>query len=156
MNLRIQAVSVDSADPKVPADFWEKALGWRRTYEAEDEIVLEPPAGSPQDGVSPDLLFLKVPEHKTLKNRLHLDLRPEDQAVEVQRLEALGATRVSVGQGDDVTWVVMADPDGIEFCVLRALRTEELEAQGLVQGVGGQGVGGQGVGGQPAEKQPQD
>jgi hypothetical protein len=146
MNLRIQAVSVDSTDPKVPAGFWEKALGWRRTYEAEDEIVLEPPAGSPEDGTSPDLLFVKVPEHKTLKNRLHLDLRPEDQAVEVQRLEALGAVRVSVGQGDDVTWVVMADPDGNEFCVLRALRTGELEAQGLVQGVGGQ----------PPEKQPQD
>ena len=135
MNLRIQAVSVDSTDPKVPADFWEKALGWRRTFEAEDEIVLEPPAGSPEDGISPDLLFVKVPEHKELKNRLHLDLRPEDQAVEVQRLEALGAARVSVGQGDDVTWVVMADPDGNEFCVLRALRTEELEAQGLVPGL---------------------
>jgi predicted enzyme related to lactoylglutathione lyase len=138
MNLRIQALSIDSTDPKVPADFWEKALGWRRTYEVEDEIVLEPPAGSPQDGVSPDLLFLKVPERKEVKNRLHLDLRPEDQAVEVQRLEALGATRVSVGQAEDVTWVVMADPDGNEFCVLRALRSEELEAQGLVPGVEGQ------------------
>ena len=146
MNLRIQAVSVDSTDPKVPAGFWEKALGWRRTYEAEDEIVLEPPAGSPEDGTSPDLLFLKVPEGKTLKNRLHLDPRPEDQAVEVQRLEALGAARVTVGQGDDVTWVVMADPDGNEFCVLRALRTEELEAQGLVPGLDVQ----------PVEKQPQD
>jgi hypothetical protein len=146
MNLRIQAVSVDSTDPKVPADFWEKALGWRRTFEAEDEIVLEPPAGSPEDGISPDLLFVKVPEGKTLKNRLHLDLRPEDQAVEVQRLEALGAARVSVGQGPDVSWVVMADPDGNEFCVLRALRTEELEAQGLVPGLDVQ----------PVEKQPQD
>ncbi|MBT2532685.1 VOC family protein [Arthrobacter sp. ISL-48] len=135
MTLRIQAFSMDSTDPKVPADFWEKALGWRRTYEVEDEIVLEPPAGSPQDGVSPDLLFLKVPERKEVKNRLHLDLRPEDQAVEVQRLEALGATRVSVGQGEDVTWVVMADPDGNEFCVLRALHSEELDAQGLVPGV---------------------
>jgi hypothetical protein len=146
MNLRIQAVSVDSTDPKVPADFWEEALGWRRTFEAEDEIVLEPPAGSPEDGISPDLLFVKVPEGKTLKNRLHLDLRPEDQAVEVQRLEALGAARVSVGQGPDVSWVVMADPDGNEFCVLRALRTEELEAQGLVPGLDVQPVG----------KQPQD
>ena len=138
MNLRIQALSIDSTDPGVPADFWEKALGWRRTYEVEDEIVLEPPVGSPQDGVSPDLLFLKVPERKEVKNRLHLDLRPDDQAVEVQRLEALGATRVSVGQGKDVTWVVMADPDGNEFCVLRALRSEELEAQGLVPGLEGQ------------------
>lgn len=134
MNLRIQSVSFDSTEPKVPADFWEKALGWRRTYEVEDEIVLEPPAGSPEDGISPDLLFVKVPEGKEIKNRLHLDLRPVDQAAEVRRLEALGATRVSVGQGEDVTWVVMADPDGNEFCVLRALRSEELEAQGLVPG----------------------
>lgn len=134
MNLRIQALCIDSTDPAVPADFWEKALGWRRTYVAADEIVLEPPAGSPEDGVSPDLLFLKVPERKELKNRLHLDLRPVDQAAEVQRLEGLGATRVSVGQGPEVTWVVMADPDGNEFCVLRALHSEELEAQGLVPG----------------------
>lgn len=137
MNLRIQSVSVDSTDPKVPADFWEKALGWRRTYEVEDEIVLEPTAGSPADGVSPDLLFVKVPERKEIKNRLHLDLRPDDQVEEVQRLEALGASRISVGQGPEVTWVVMADPDGNEFCVLRALRSEELEAQGLVPGFSG-------------------
>ncbi len=128
MNLRIQAVCIDSTDPKVPADFWENALGWRRTYEADDEIVLEPPAGSREEGVSPDLLFLKVPERKELKNRLHLDLRPTDQAAEVQRLEGLGATRISVGQGPEVTWVVMADPDGNEFCILRALRADELAA----------------------------
>jgi glyoxalase superfamily protein len=55
-----------------------------------------------------------------------LDLRPVDQVAEVARLEGLGAKRVSVGQGDDVTWVVMADPEGNEFCVLRALTPEEL------------------------------
>jgi hypothetical protein len=88
--------------------------------------VLEPPAGSPEDGVSPDLLFCKVPEGKSVKNRLHIDLRPEDQAAEVARVEALGARRVSVGQGEDVTWVVLADPEGNEFCVLRALTPEEL------------------------------
>jgi len=87
--------------------------------------VLEPPAGSPEDGVSPDLLFLKVPERKEVKNRLHLDLRPEDRDAEVARLEGLGARRVSVGQGPEVAWVVMADPDGNEFCVLRALRPDE-------------------------------
>lgn len=126
MSLRIQAVSVDSTDPRVPAAFWEAALGWRRTYEVDDEIVLEPAEGSPEDGVSPDLLFLKVPENKSVKNRLHLDLRPTDRDAEVARLEGLGATQVSVGQGPDVTWVVMADPDGNEFCVLRALRPDEL------------------------------
>ncbi|MGM9471260.1 VOC family protein [Pseudarthrobacter sp. YS3] len=135
MSLRIQSLCIDSTDPKIPADFWEKALGWRRTYEADDEIVLEPPAGSPAEGISPDLLFLKVPERKELKNRLHLDLRPEDQAVEVQRLEGLGASRVSVGQGPEVTWVVMADPDGNEFCVLRALQADaQLQADGQSAG----------------------
>jgi hypothetical protein len=135
MSLRIQSLCIDSTDPKIPADFWEKALGWRRTYEADDEIVLEPPAGSPAEGISPDLLFLKVPERKELKNRLHLDLRPEDQAVEVQRLEGLGASRVSVGQGPEVTWVVMADPDGNEFCILRALQADaQLQADGQSAG----------------------
>ena len=90
--------------------------------------MLEPPEGSPENGLVPDILFLKVPEAKTIKNRLHLDLRPVDQTAEVARLEALGATRIEVGQGPEVSWVVLADPDGNEFCVLRALRPEELAA----------------------------
>lgn len=126
MALRIQCVCIDTTDPARLAAFWQSALGWRRTYERDHEVVLEPPAGSPEDGVSPDLLFLRVPERKAGKNRLHLDLRPADQAVEVARLEELGARRVAVGQGDDVSWVVMGDPDGNEFCVLRALRPDEL------------------------------
>ena len=121
MSLRWQCVCVDSTDPARVAAFWEQALGWRRTHEEPDEVVLEPPAGSPEDGVSPDLLFLRVPEGKAVKNRLHLDLRPDDQAAEVERLIALGASRADVGQGEGTTWVVMADPDGNEFCVLRAL-----------------------------------
>jgi catechol 2,3-dioxygenase-like lactoylglutathione lyase family enzyme len=126
MTIRFQALCVDAADPSKAADFWQAALGWRRTYEEPDEVVLEPPAGSPEDGVSPDLLFLRVPEGKTVKNRLHIDLRPDDQAAEVARLEELGARRVDVGQKPGVTWVVLADPDGNEFCVLRALRPDEL------------------------------
>lgn len=65
-------------------------------------------------------------EAKGLKNRLHLDLRPDDRDAEVARLEALGARRVDVGQGPEVTWVVLADPEGNEFCVLRPLTPEEL------------------------------
>jgi hypothetical protein len=126
MTLRWQCISVDSTDPGRVATFWQEALGWRRTYDSPDEIALEPPAGSPEDGVSPDILFLRVPEQKTIKNRLHLDLRPDDQAAEVARLEGLGARRTSVGQTDDVSWVVLADPDGNELCVLRALTAEEL------------------------------
>ena len=126
MAIRVQCLAIDSNDPDKLARFWADVLGWRRTYEDGDEVVLEPPAGSPEDGVSPDLIFLKVPEPKSVKNRLHLDLRPDDQAAEVRRIESLGAQRVSVGQGDDVTWVVLADPEGNEFCVLRALTAEEL------------------------------
>jgi hypothetical protein len=121
MNIRFQALCVDARDPSAIASFWESALGWRRTYDNPDEVVLEPPAGSAEEGVAPDLLFLRVPEEKSVKNRLHIDLRPVDQATEVARLESLGARRVSVGQSDEVTWVVLADPDGNEFCVLRAL-----------------------------------
>ncbi len=126
MPLVIQCLTIDTHDPHELARFWEQAIGWRRTYEAADEVALEPPVGSPQDGVAPDLLFVKVDDVKTMKNRLHLDLRPVDQAAEVSRLEALGAKRADVGQGDDVTWVVLTDPHGNEFCVLRAFTAEEL------------------------------
>ena len=121
MQLRIQCVCVDTADPARLASFWQSALGWRRTFEQDGQVVLEPPEGSAEDGVAPDLLFLRVPEGKAGKNRLHLDLRPDDQAAEVARLEGLGASRADVGQGAGVSWVVMADPDGNEFCVLKPL-----------------------------------
>ncbi len=138
-DLMIQCFLLDSTDPRRTASFWQEALGWRRTHETDDEVVLEPPAGSPQDGVAPDLLFLRVPEGKTVKNRWHLDLRPADQAAEVARLEALGASRTEVGQSarEGVSWVVMADPDGNEFCVLRAFTPDELAeiaAEGAARG----------------------
>ena len=120
MTLRVQCLVVDSSDPHRVACFWQDALGWRRTHEDPDEIVLEPPEGSPEDGVAPDILFVKVSDDRMVKNRLHLDLRPEDQLAEVSRLEELGAHRVDIGQRSDSTWVVMADPDGNEFCVLKA------------------------------------
>ena len=132
MGLRIQCLSVDSTEPSSTAHFWQQALGWRRTHDSAEEVVLEPPETDPVNGIGPDLLFLKVPEEKRVKNRLHLDLRPDDQASEVARLEALGASRVEVGQSPHVSWVVMADPEGNEFCVLRALgaETEEYENAG--------------------------
>src|SRR4051812_25371008 len=134
MSLRWQCVIVDCTDPEPVATFWAAALGWRRTHSSADggEIVLEPPEGSPQDGVSPDLLFIRVPDPTPGTNRLHLDLRPTDQAAEVARLQELGATRVDVGQGarGDASWVVMADPEGNELCVLRAFTPEELSSGG--------------------------
>jgi catechol 2,3-dioxygenase-like lactoylglutathione lyase family enzyme len=125
MEIRIQCLCIDTADPARIATFWESALGWRRTFEEEDQVCLEPQEGSPEYGVAPDLLFLKVPEGKTVKNRLHLDLRPADQSAEVARLEALGARRVSIASGE-VSWVGMADPDGNEFDVLRTLAPDEV------------------------------
>ena len=65
---------------------------------------------------------MKVSDSKIIKNRMHLDLRPDDQNVEVARLEKLGAKKIEIGQSSDLetTWVVMADPEGNEFCVLKA------------------------------------
>ncbi|MFL6206362.1 MAG: VOC family protein [Acidimicrobiales bacterium] len=125
MGLRWQATCIDCADPGKLGRWWAELLGWRLTYEEDDEVVLEPPEGSKEDGASPDLLFLKVPDEKRDKVRIHIDLRPEDQAAEVARAEALGASRVDIGQGEQ-TWVVLADPEGNEFCILRALSPEEL------------------------------
>ncbi|MET9019126.1 VOC family protein [Actinopolymorpha sp. NPDC004070] len=125
MALTIQCVVVDAADPGRLAAFWEAALGWRRTHDSPGEVALEPPAGSICDAVAPDLLFVRVPDVRAGKNRLHLDLRPEDQAAEVTRLESLGASRADVGQTADASWVVMTDPEGNEFCVLRPFTAEQ-------------------------------
>ena len=123
---------VDSPDPAPLAHWWAELLGWRITHEGVDEVVLEPPAGSPEDGISPDILFLRIPEGSMPEpktggkhSRLHIDLRPDDQAAELERAIALGARRVDVGQGEP-TWAVLADPEGNEFCILRALTAEEL------------------------------
>jgi predicted enzyme related to lactoylglutathione lyase len=128
MALSIQSLVIDAHDPSALATFWEEALGWRRTYERPDEVILEPVEHSLEDGVVPDLLFGLSPDGKAGKNRLHMDLRPDDQDAEVQRLLALGATLADVGQDPEaVTWVVMADPEGNEFCVLQPFSPDQLE-----------------------------
>ena len=120
MSLRLQNISVDCRNAEHLAGFWRDALGWRITSVEPEEVVLAPPVGSPEEGLVPDILFLLVPEAKSTKNRLHFDLRPMDQDEKVERLENLGATRVDIGQTSDCTWVVLTDPEGNEFCVLRA------------------------------------
>ena len=119
VGLRIQAVVVHCLDPRPLAAFWAEALGWTVTIDDDHESAVEPQPGSRDDSVVADLLFVRVEEPKQGQSRLHLDLRPEDQAAEVDRLLALGATHADVGQGDDVSWRVLADPEGNEFCVLR-------------------------------------
>lgn len=130
MSIRIQCLAIDSADPAALARFWADALGWRVTEEDDGESVVEPPTGSAEENVAPDLLFIKVPERRSVKNRLHLDLRPADQAAEVERLIRIGATHADVGQSSSVSWVVLADPEGNEFCVLRALADDDAEYEG--------------------------
>ena len=121
MDIRIQCIVVDAGDCELLAHFWSQALGWRITYKSSNEWCIEPPEGNPAVDVAPDILFVKVPDKKKAKNRLHFDLRPKDQGAQVQRLLDLGARRVDVGQSDDASWVVMADPEGNEFCVLAPL-----------------------------------
>jgi hypothetical protein len=117
MSSRFTELSVDCRDAARIAGFWCAVLGWRV---AETEPGLVEIAG---DEPGPTIVFVEVPEPKTVKNRVHIDVNPRDrdQAAEVERILALGARRVDVGQGD-VPWVVLADPEDNEFCVLRTQR----------------------------------
>jgi hypothetical protein len=107
-------VSIDCTAPGRLADFWSQALGYkvRRELPSGTQLIAE------DEQATPWLAFISVPEAKRTKNRLHLDLSPDDQEAEVERLIALGATRSDVGQSADAPWVVLADPEGNEFCVL--------------------------------------
>ena len=120
MAIRIECVLSDSAQPAVVGRFWAEVLGWRYDEDDDGDVTLTPPEGTPAHGASPELQFLRVPDPKTVKNRLHIDLRPDDQEAEVARVESLGATRIDIGQSPDATWVVLADPEGNEFCILRS------------------------------------
>lgn len=105
---------VDCLDPRALGLWWRDALGWTVVGDADDEVEI-----APAEGAHPTVLFAGVPEAKRGKKRLHLDFVPDDQAAEVERLLALGATRADVGQ-HDTPRVVLADPEGNEFCVLAA------------------------------------
>jgi hypothetical protein len=111
----LREIIVDCADQRAVAEFWGQVLGWM--VQDSNGVLWMSASGEP----FPDLLlvFVPVPEHKSVKNRIHLDVNPIgcDQDKEVARLIALGARRVDVGQGD-APWVVLADPEGNEFCVL--------------------------------------
>jgi hypothetical protein len=131
MALRWYSVVVDCHDVAAQARWWAEALGWQVAYEADDEVVIIPAwaedaEGEAHDAASfhrfpPGLVFVTVPDGKQVKNRLHIDLAPhttDDRDAEIRRLLSMGASRVDVGQSADVTWDVLADPEGNEFCVL--------------------------------------
>jgi catechol 2,3-dioxygenase-like lactoylglutathione lyase family enzyme len=126
MALHMNSVTVDALDPAAQARFWVEALGWHLVHSADDgsAAVIAPARNREEGGRAFPVMFWRVGEPKPSgKNRWHFDVAPDDQATEVARLEALGARRVDIGQDRDgpVDWVVMADPEGNEFCVLQSL-----------------------------------
>jgi hypothetical protein len=126
MTSRLLEVVVDCHDPRRLAQFWAAVLDYRVIEDRGDHIEIaswEPTAEAVRREPMPStIIFVKVPESKAAKNRLHLDVMPFDlsQADEVARLVALGARPVDIGQGEQ-SWVVMADPEDNEFCVLRSI-----------------------------------
>lgn len=113
--LTIECLTVDCADPTALARFWADLLGWQVNTDDEGDVWISASEAGPAD-----ILFLPTIDPRTVKNRLHLDLRPDDQDAEVARALALGASRVDIGQSGEESWVVLADPEGNEFCILRA------------------------------------
>ncbi len=129
MALKWYTIVVDCLDPQQQAHWWAEVLDWQVVYDTPGECVLIPRDVPEEVLPYPEwarqgqgLVFVPVPEGKTVKNRLHIDLAPhttQDRDAEIARLEELGATRVDVGQDEaQVTWTVLADPEGNEFCVL--------------------------------------
>lgn len=127
MTSRFAELAIDCADPSGLARFWCSVLDYEVQDEDDGVVTIGSPkvaVGEDQRGpVAPALTFAPVPEGKTVKNRLHICLSPADreQDEEVRRLLGLGARHADVGQGD-VSWVVLADPEGNEFCVLAGRR----------------------------------
>ncbi|WP_131739864.1 VOC family protein [Actinomadura roseirufa] len=120
MGSRLYHLVISCIDPSSLAQFWSAVLDQPILYRSEDgdEVIV----GADEHSY-PGLCFIRDPGRKTVKNRLHIDLDPDDQAAEVERVLALGARHADVGQSPDVSWVVLADPEGNEFCVLRPHRS---------------------------------
>ena len=120
MALRLHHIVVDAHDLPALARFWAQALGWPILSEREREVVIGPDETAPVG-----MCFMPVSDVKTVKNRVHLDLTTgsDDRDAEVERLLALGARRVDIGQTGTESWTVLADPEGTEFCVVRPKTT---------------------------------
>lgn len=110
----------DTHDLPGLARFWTRALGWKVLSERDVEVVIGPDENAPVG-----ICFMPVTDVKTVKNRLHIDLTADadERDAEIERLLELGAQRVEIGQTGTESWVVLADPEGNEFCVVRPKRT---------------------------------
>jgi predicted enzyme related to lactoylglutathione lyase len=120
MPVRLHHIVIDTHDLPGLARFWTQALDWEVLSEREREIVIGPDVNAPVG-----ICFMPVTDAKTVKNRVHLDLTTSaaDRDQEIERLLALGARKVDVGQSGEESWTVLADPEGNEFCVVRRKET---------------------------------
>lgn len=129
MALRWYTVIVDSHDTQAQARWWAEVLDWQLIFDTPDEAVIIPQGLSPDPIETLDewlktgqgMVFVKVPEEKSVKNRVHVDLAPhtsQDRDAEIERLIGMGAKHINVGQTEEDTFTVLADPEGNEFCVL--------------------------------------
>ncbi|WP_183098103.1 VOC family protein [Nocardioides pelophilus] len=129
MAMRVNNMTFDCGDARALAEFWAQLFGWIVFYDDDPEVLVAP--HFPSEG--PALLFIPVPEGKTAKNRLHLDVQPTDRTRDeaVDQALSLGATLVGDFRKDDGSgWVTLADPEGNEFCVERG-PSERGEPQGV-------------------------
>ena len=120
MGVSLHHIVIDAHDLPVLARFWAQVLDWRILSEREREVVIGADETAPVG-----ICFMPVTDEKIVKNRLHLDLTPNsaDRDAEIERLVALGARRVDIGQTGRESWTVLADPEGNEFCLLRPKTT---------------------------------
>jgi predicted enzyme related to lactoylglutathione lyase len=120
MPVAVHHIVVDAFDLSAQAEFWSQVLSWRILSAREREVVIGPDENAPIG-----LCFMPATEPKTVKNRLHLDLTTgsDDREDEIARIIGLGARRVDIGQTGAESWVVLADPEGNEFCVVRPKTT---------------------------------
>ena len=123
--LRIGGIVIDCRDPVNLAYFWRAVIGFEQTW--EEPFVPDPQGDNwmslrDPSGRQPSLSFQKVPEGKVVKNRVHLDLSVDDEEVAAERIVALGARRLWRSPNPNDPFIVLADPEGNEFCVVRAVR----------------------------------
>jgi predicted enzyme related to lactoylglutathione lyase len=114
MDIKVGMVEIDCAEPLRLAAFWADTTGYAVKHGDETWVTLLDPLGT---GI--EIGFQRVPEPKTVKNRVHLDLHTPDEEAEAERIEALGATRLYRSEDPEDVFVVLADPEGNEFCVVR-------------------------------------
>lgn len=122
MTLRIGEISLDCDDPEVLAAFWAGALGYRVTGRDHESVQIS------GDDTAPTILFQRTGDPRLGKNRWHLDLcpvTPSERDAEVERLLRLGARHIDIGQDPTSPWVVLADPEGNELCVMTSVLPPE-------------------------------